>query len=259
MTQAVAIEASALKDMPDVRHGFFTRQGGLSQGLYASLNGGLGSGDDRPSVIENRRRMTQTLGVPGHALASCYQVHSADVIVTDAAFADGERPKADAMVTSTPGLALGIATADCGPVLFADAQARVIGAAHAGWQGAFKGILENTIAAMENLGASRSRMTVVLGPTIGAASYEVGPEFVARFCDGSADNAAYFTPSDKSGHAYFDLPAYIMMRLTQAQVANPVNLALDTYADEQRFYSYRRTTHRKEADYGRLISAIALV
>lgn len=256
---AIAIEAVELKNLPGIRHGFFTRQGGLSQGLYASLNGGLGSGDDRPTVVENRKRMTQALGVGDDALASCYQIHSAEVVTVTAAFADGERPQADAMVTHRPGVALGVATADCGPVLFADAQARVVGAAHAGWKGAFTGILENTIAAMEKLGAARKNICVVLGPTIAAQSYEVGPEFVARFCDGNSSNAGYFKPSEKSGHAYFNLPAYIMMRLRAAGIENPVDLGLDTYGDEQRFFSFRRTTHRHEKDYGRLISAIALV
>lgn len=256
---AIAIEAEELNALAGIRHGFFTRQGGLSQGLYASLNGGLGSGDDRPTVVENRKRMARNLGVDENAMASCYQIHSAEVVVATAAFADGARPQADALVTKIPGLALGVATADCGPVLFADAQARVIGAAHAGWKGAFTGILENTITAMEELGASRANIRVVLGPTIGARSYEVGPEFVARFCEGHAANAIYFQLSEKSGHAYFNLPAYIMMRLRAAGIENPVDLGLDTYVDEARFYSFRRTTHRSEKDYGRLISAIALV
>lgn len=257
--QAISIQAPALSALPGIRHGFFTRQGGLSQGLYAALNGGLGSGDDRSTVVENRRRMTRALGVADDALASCYQVHSADAVVATQPFADGARPHADAVVTATPGLALGIATADCGPVLFADARARVIGGAHAGWKGAFTGVLENTIAAMEKLGASRSNIQAVLGPAIGPDSYEVGPEFVARFCEGNVSNRQYFRPSAKDGHAWFDLPAYIMMRLSAAGIAAPVNLALDTYADEERFYSFRRATHRGEKDYGRLISAIALV
>lgn len=257
--QAIAIQSPDLSALPGIRHGFFTRQGGLSGGLYGTLNGGLGSGDDRATVVENRRRMARALGIHDDALASCYQIHSADVVVATEAFADGARPQADALVTATPGLALGVATADCGPVLFADAGARVIGAAHVGWKGAFTGILENTIAAMENLGASRAHIRVVLGPTIAGQSYEVGPEFVARFCDGDAQNAQYFAPSQKSGHAFFDLPSYVMARLRQAGIEKPIDLALDTYADEQRFFSFRRATHRGEKDYGRLISAIALV
>ncbi|MGL4496375.1 MAG: peptidoglycan editing factor PgeF [Beijerinckiaceae bacterium] len=254
----MAITSPALAAMQGIRHGFFTRQGGVSGGLYASLNGGLGSGDDRALVVENRRRMADALGVAAHALASCYQVHSATVVTATQAFADGERPQADALVTATPGLALGVATADCGPVLFADAQARVIGAAHAGWKGALGGILENTIAAMEGLGAKRASITAVLGPTIAAQSYEVGPEFVTRFMEADRDYAAYFSPAQKSGHAWFNLPAFIIMKLQRAGIVHAGDLALDTYADENRFYSFRRTTHRGEKDYGRLISGIAL-
>jgi hypothetical protein len=255
---AVAIEAPALAGLPGIRHAFFSRRGGVSEGIYASLNGGVGSADDQAHVAENRRRMTARLGVAPDALASLYQVHSADVVTVERAWSHGERPKADGMVTNRPGLALGIATADCGPVLFADAQGGVIGAAHAGWKGAFTGVLEATVAGMEALGARRERIVAVLGPTIGAAAYEVGPEFVARFTEADPAHARYFAPSAREGHAMFDLPAFIGARLAAAGIGAFTNLGLCTYADPERFYSYRRTTHRGEPDYGRLISAIAL-
>lgn len=255
---AVAIEAPALAALPGIRHAFFTRQGGVSQGIYASLNGGVGSSDDPAHVAENRRRMTARLRVAPDALASLYQVHSPDVVTVERAWAQGERPKADGMVTNRPGLALGIATADCGPVLFADAEAGVIGGAHAGWKGAFTGVLEATLEGMEALGARRMRTTVVLGPMISGQAYEVGPEFVQRFLDVTPENSRYFRPSEKAGHAMFDLPAYIGARMQAAGVGSFTNLGLCTYADAERFFSYRRATHRGEPDYGRLISAIAL-
>ena len=251
------IEALALGALPGLRHAFFTREGGVSEGLYASLNGGLGSGDDPARVAENRRRMTARLGLAPDALASLYQVHSAEALVVDAPFA--ERPKADGMATRVPGLALGILTADCGPILFADPANRVVGAAHAGWKGALTGVIEATLEAMEGLGAERGRITAVIGPTIGAAAYEVGPEFRQRFEEAAADNARYFAPSrERPGHSLFDLPAYIVARLERAGVGTVADLGLCTYSDPDRFFSYRRTTHRREADYGRLVAAIAL-
>lgn len=257
---AEKITAQELTAASGVRHGFFTREGGLSQGLYASLNGGLGSADDPRSVTENRGRMAGELGVAPESLLSLYQIHSADVVTATAPWpaAPELRPRADAMVTATPGLGLAIATADCGPVLFADAHNRVVGAAHAGWKGAFSGVLEATLAAMEALGAERARVTAVLGPTISQSAYEVGPEFIGNFTAGDADNARFFRPSAREGHAMFDLPAYIGARLARAGVGAFHDLALCTYGDEARFFSYRRATHRGEADYGRLISAIAL-
>ncbi|WP_269930627.1 peptidoglycan editing factor PgeF [Aminobacter sp. HY435] len=239
-----------------IRHGFFTRIGGVSEGIYKGLNIGVGSDDDQSLVTENRRRVASWMGVAPDHLLSLYQVHSPDVIVATGPFS-GARPKADAIVTNRPGLALGASSADCGPVLFADPQARVIGAAHAGWKGAFTGVLENTVAAMEGLGAQRERIIAVLGPSISAANYEVGPEFVARFTDHDADNAQYFAPSQNPGHSMFDLNRYTVDRLRRAGVAAGM-LGRCTYAEEDLFYSYRRTTHRKEADYGRQISAIAL-
>lgn len=239
-----------------IRHGFFTRQGGVSQGIYRGLNIGVGSDDDQAHVAENRRRVAAWMGVAPHALLSTYQIHSPDVIIATEPFAL-PRPKADAIVTDRPGLALGASAADCGPVLFADMQARVIGAAHAGWKGAFTGVLENTITAMEGLGADRSRIVAVLGPSIGPENYEVGPEFIARFVSAGAQNERYFVPSGKDGHALFDLNLYTVDRLRNAGVTAAC-LNRCTYAHEELFYSYRRTTHRGEADYGRQISAIVL-
>jgi polyphenol oxidase len=252
------VTCPALAALPVIRHGWFTREGGVSEGaLYGSLNGGLGSNDERERVLENRRRMAAHLGVTPDRFLSVWQVHSPDVVAVTGPW-EGERPKADALVTATPGLAISIATADCGPVLFADAEAKVIGAAHAGWQGAFKGVLEATIEAMEKLGADQRRITASIGPMLSQANYEVGPEFIQRFYAQEAANARFFMPSKKAGHAMFDLPAYNVMRLKRAGIGTVNDLAICTYADEQRFFSYRRTTHRKEADYGRLISAIVI-
>lgn len=239
-----------------IRHGFFTRAGGVSSGIYKGLNVGLGSSDDQASVIENRRRVTDWLGVKPGFLATPYQVHSPDVAVVSGPF-EGERPKVDAVVTNRPGLAIGVHTADCGPILFADAEARVIGAAHAGWKGALGGVLENTIAAMEALGAKRASIIAVLGPSISKANYEVGAEFVARFAEVHDDAGRWFTPSVKPGHSMFDLPGYTVARLALAGVQGSA-LGLCTYADENRYFSYRRTTHRSEPDYGRQVSAIVL-
>jgi YfiH family protein len=239
-----------------IRHGFFTRKGGVSTGLYAGLNVGMGSGDNRASVIENRARVARWMGVPAGSLVSLHQIHSPDVIIVTQPWGS-ERPKADAMVTATPGIAIGVLAADCGPVLFADAEARVIGAAHAGWKGALTGVLESTIEAMERLGASRENIVAELGPSISGRNYEVGPEFVARFVEAAPGNQLYFTPSPKPGHAWFDLNRYTVDRLRAAGVTAGF-LDRCTYADEENFYSYRRATHRGEPDYGRQISAIVL-
>jgi YfiH family protein len=252
------IEASELSALPGIRHAFFTREGGVSGGIYASLNGGLGSSDEPAKVAENRRRMTERLGLGPDALVSLHQVHSADAVAVERPWNRDDRPRADGMVTKTPGLALGITTADCGPVLFAHAHAGVIGTAHAGWRGALGGVLEATLAAMERLGAQRHRVVAVLGPMIRQDAYEVGPELVAAFRDAGSSNARFFRPTERDGHALFDLPGYIGVRLRAAGVASFTDLGLCTYADERRFFSYRRTTHRGEPDYGRLISAIAL-
>ncbi|MGB8816546.1 MAG: peptidoglycan editing factor PgeF [Rhizobiaceae bacterium] len=239
-----------------IAHGFFTRQGGVSTGIYRSLNGGTGSSDERPNVEENRRRAAATFGATPAIIVSPWQVHSPDAVIVDKPF-EGERPRADAIVTDTPGLAIGVLTADCGPILFFDEGANVIGAAHAGWKGALGGVLENTVAAMETIGARASRIKAVLGPSISQANYEVGPEFVETFMNAAVGNAAWFAPSSRAGHSMFDLWGYTLDRLAKAGVeASCVNLC--TYADEERFYSYRRGTHRKEPDYGRQISAIML-
>ncbi|MER8547670.1 peptidoglycan editing factor PgeF [Mesorhizobium sp. M1088] len=255
-TKPDPVRSPLLETAQGIRHGYFTRVGGISSGIYRGLNIGTGSNDDQTLVRENRRRVAEWMGVPANHLLTAHQVHSPDVVIAREPFA-GERPKADAIVTDRPGIAVGASTADCGPVLFADAEARIIGAAHAGWKGAFTGVLENTIAAMESLGARRDRIVAVLGPSIGPRNYEVGPEFVARFVDADAGSARYFAPSANAGHAMFDLNRYTVDRLTRAGV-NAEGLGRCTYAEEELFYSYRRSTHRNEPDYGRQVSAIVL-
>lgn len=250
--------APPLSILPGIRHAFFTRDGGVSQGIYASLNGGVGSNDAPEKVAENRARMAAVLGVGPHNLITPYQIHSADVAVADAPWTAETRPRADAVVTRTPGLAIGVSTADCGPLLFAEADARVIGAAHAGWRGAFTGVIEATLAAMEKLGARRERIVAALGPSISQPNYEVGPEFVERFLAADVDNARFFADAERPGHAMFDLKGYIADRVARAGVGNFTDIGLCTYADPDRFYSYRRTTQRGEPDYGRHINAITL-
>jgi YfiH family protein len=242
--------------LPGVRSAFFTRVGGISGGLYAGLNTGLGSRDAREAVLENRARAARHLGVAPDCLATPYQVHGADALVVDSPWGPGLGPRADALVTKRPGIALGVGTADCGPILLADATAGVIGAAHAGWRGARAGILEAAIAAMERIGAEQCRIVAVLGPTISQANYEVGPDLIAQFPE--ADRDCYFRPGQRSGHADFDLPAYVVARLRAAGVGHVHALPACTYADETRFFSFRRATHRGEPDYGRQLSAIAL-
>lgn len=239
-----------------VRHGFFTRQGGVSEGIYEGLNVGLGSSDTPARVVANRARVADWFATPLERLATVHQVHSPDVVTIGPNY-DGDRPQADALVTATPGLVLGVLAADCGPVLFADAENGVVGAAHAGWKGALYGVLENTIEAMIALGARRQSITAVLGPSISGQNYEVGPEFVARFIAVDPAYDRFFRPSAKDGHAMFDLPALTVSRLQAAGVEAGAT-GHCTYADEARFYSYRRTTHRQEPDYGRQISAIML-
>jgi YfiH family protein len=252
------IRAAALDALPRVRHAFFTRDGGVSEGVYASLNVGLGSSDAPDNVHENRARVARALGVAPGALALPYQIHSPDAVVVRAPWGDDERPRADAVVTDVPGLAMAVSTADCTPVLLADADAGVVGAAHAGWRGALRGVLESTLAAMESLGAARGRIVAAIGPTISADAYEVGPEFVARFLEEDAESAPFFMRAERAGHAMFDLPGYVAMRLDKAGLGGVEDLGLCTYHDEARFFSYRRMTHRGEADYGRLIAGIAL-
>jgi hypothetical protein len=249
--------SSLLSAVPGLRHAFFTREGGVSGGIYASLNGGVGSNDDAAHVTENRRRMAEHLGVAPAQFLTVFQIHSPDVATATASWATESRPRADAMVTKIPGLAIGVTAADCGPILFADPAARVIGAAHAGWKGAFGGVLENTIAAMEKLGASRGGIIAAIGPLIRQPSYEVGAEFVARFTEADKDNARFFVPSSRADHAMFDLAGYIRQRLEGVGILMIDDTGVDTYADE-RLFSYRRSVHRKEPDYGRNIHAIVL-
>lgn len=253
------LQAESFLRLGHVRHGFFTRAGGVSGGLYDSLNGGLGSQDDAGNVRENRALMAAALGVAADRFVTCYQIHSPEVVTVEAPWPREASPRADAVVTRVPGLAIGVTTADCGPVLFADGEAGVVGAAHAGWKGALTGVLEATLAAMERLGAARARIAVALGPMIRQPNYEVGPEFIARFCGEQADNARFFAPAPRPGHAQFDLPGYIAARLARAGVGAVEDLGRCTYAEADRFFSYRRSTHRREPDYGRHVNAIALV
>ncbi len=251
------VQSGALA-LPGIRHAFFTREGGVSEGLYASLNGGVGSRDDANHVAENRARMARTLGTQPHKFLSVFQIHSADVVTAERPWTADSRPRADAIVTKIPGLAIGASTADCGPVLFADPRSRVIGAAHAGWRGAFGGVLEATIAAMENLGANRHHIIAALGPMIRQDNYEVGADFVATFVAQEATNTRFFKPGARERHAQFDLPGYIAHRLTAAKIGQIEDLGLCTYAEPKRFFSYRRSTHKSEPDYGRHINAIIL-
>lgn len=246
-----------LSAIPGLRHAFFTRDGGVSDGIYESLNGGLGSRDDPARVAENRRRMATRMGVAPEHFLSVHQTHSPDVMVASGPWQGPSRPLADAIVTRTEGLSIGATAADCGPILLADPRARVIGAAHAGWKGALTGVLESTVDAMEKLGAERSGIVAAIGPLIRQHSYEVGDEFVERFVEADAENALFFIPGERAGHAMFDLAGLIRMRLENAGVLMIDDLGVDTYSDE-RFFSYRRSVHRKEPDYGRHVHAIAL-
>jgi polyphenol oxidase len=251
------IKASSLA-LTGIRHAFFTRSGGVSAGLYASLNGGIGSHDTAENVAENRARMAAALGVEPDRFLTAFQIHSPDVVVAETPWTSDTRPRADAIVTRMRALAVGVSTADCGPVLFADPQAHVIGAAHAGWRGALAGVIEATVEAMERLGAARGHIRAAVGPMIRQANYEVGPDLIARF--GAEDRASnrFFAPAPRPGHALFDLGGYIAARLKRAGVGQVEDLGLCTYADADQFFSYRRTTHRAEADYGRHVNAIAL-
>ena len=246
-----------LSAVPGLRHAFFTRDGGVSEGIYAGLNGGLGSNDDPAKVAENRRRMAEQVGVEPQHFLSVHQTHSPDVVVASGPWQSTSRPLADAIVTRTEGLAIGASAADCGPILLADPRARVIGAAHAGWKGALTGILEATVDAMEKLGAERSGIVAAIGPLIRQRSYEVGNEFVERFIEADAENALFFLPAARENHAMFDLAGFIRMRLENAGVLMIDDTGADTYSDA-RFFSYRRSVHRGEPDYGRHVHAIAL-
>jgi YfiH family protein len=244
------ITVSALNALSSVRHGFFTRNGGISEGIYASRNCGFGSGDDPAKVRTNRARSMMELELPQESLAT--------VVVVSAPFADGAAPVADAMVTTTPRLALGVLTADCAPVLLADGTAGVVAAAHAGWKGALGGVLDNTIQKMVELGAKPDRIVAGIGPCIVQRSYEVGPEFPAPFLAEADDNERFFAPSAKEGHFMFDLPGYVARRLARLGVGEVMPTPCDTFREDSRFFSYRRSVRKGEADYGRMLSAIAL-
>jgi YfiH family protein len=250
------VEVICSSMLDDVPHGFLGRRGGVSTGDLAGLNVGYGSHDDRAAIDENRRRAIAAV-LPGADLATVHQVHSATVAHVEHPWPQGQRPKADAMVTDRPGLLLGILTADCAPILFADADAGVIGAAHAGWRGALVGVTDATLAAMEELGAKRGRICAAIGPCIAQASYEVDEGFRIRFLETDPANHKFFSPG-AAGKPHFDLPAYLSARLEAAGLARFEVLGLDTYADPDRFYSFRRATHRGEADYGRQVSLIGL-
>ncbi|MBB3997923.1 peptidoglycan editing factor PgeF [Aureimonas pseudogalii] len=256
LVDAGVVRDERLSVLPGLRHAFFTRRGGVSTGIYTSLNAGSGSHDAPEAVHENRERAMRYLGLTVADLASPWQVHSPDVAIVDEPFG-ADRPKADAVVTKVRGLALGILTADCGPVLFADAHNGVVGAAHAGWRGALGGVLDNTVSAMESLGAERGAITAVLGPCITQPNYEVGAEMMAGFLDENPANERFFAAGTQGDKRQFDLPGYVVARLAALGVAAGF-VGRCTYAEEERFFSFRRTTHRGEPDYGRQLSAIVL-
>jgi YfiH family protein len=252
------VRAECLGGLAGINHGFFTRQGGVSSGIYGALNCGLGSSDDPELVRQNRSRVARTLDAPRDEVMTLHQVHSATALVVDAPFSSPKPPRADALVTRTPGLVLGALAADCTPVLFADPQARVIAAAHAGWRGALSGVLEAAIEAMTSLGARRSHIRAAIGPCINQEAYEVGPEFEAEFLRPDPGNARFFSRASPDARARFDLPGYVEHRLSQAGLDVVERRSLCSYENESHFFSYRRATHRNEPDYGRQISAIVL-
>jgi len=247
------IRAAALDGIP---HGFLGRRGGVSTGVYAGLNVGFGSNDDREVIAENRRRAVAAVA-PGAGLVTVYQVHGADCVYAEAPWPEDKRPHADAMVTDQPGLALAVITADCTPVLLADREAGVIGAAHAGWKGALAGVVESTVAEMERCGARRERIAAAIGPVIARKSYEVDEAFFRRFLEAEPAHERFFSPG-REGHHQFDIEAFVLARVAAAGVRRAEALGLDTYADPDRFYSYRRATHKGEPTYGRQFSIIAL-
>lgn len=258
MTTADRITLDALAADGIARHAFFTRRGGVSDGLFASLNCGFGSGDDRGKVAQNRALAGSSLGVPAERLVTCHQIHGTEVITVERPWRYEESPRADAMVTATPGIALGVLAADCAPVLFIDPAAKVAGAAHGGWRGALAGVMEATVAAMLRLGASAERIRAGIGPCIAQPSYEVGPEFRERFIADAPGNTRFFVDSPREGHFRFDLPGFIAARLGRLGLASVASAGADTAADESRFFSYRRACLRGERDYGRALAAVAL-
>lgn len=254
----LSFKAPNLADLAGVEHGFFTRLGGVSEGMYATLNCGTGSRDAPASVSENRARAAKLLGTSPGKLVTIYQKHSNVAVVADEPWDEDKRPQADALVTATPGLAIGILTADCAPVLLCDPDQRVIGAAHAGWRGAFSGIVDATVEAMAGLGADPSNIRAAIGPAISQGAYEVGEDYKATFLEAEPMSEIFFATDDGSGEPHFDLPGYVAERLARAGVAEALDLGICTYYDETRLFSYRRSQHHGEDDYGRQISAIVL-
>lgn len=252
------LQAKSLSDITSVRHGFFTRKGGVSEGLYSSLNAGLGSADNKIAVLQNRSRIAAYLGARDTGINTTYQIHSTTAVVVDKPLEFDRLPRADALVTKTPGLAIGVLAADCAPVLFVDPVASVVAAAHAGWRGALDGILEATIATMEGIGAQRKNIIAAIGPCINQPAYEVGPEFYAKFEAANTDNAVFFSRATHSARPHFDLPGYIYHKLKSVPLASVEQQSPCTYQNESDFFSFRRTTHHGEPDYGRHISAIVL-
>jgi YfiH family protein len=252
------IEAPNLKTLSGIRHGFFTRQGGVSRGVYASLNCGFGSSDDPKFVSENRRRVAHHLGGGSGEVVTLYQEHGTTAREVSAPIARDALPRADAVVSVTPGLVIGVLTADCAPVLLADAEARIVAATHAGWRGAVAGIVESAIAEMERLGAKRERIAAAVGPCIGPAAYEVGPEFEAEVLERHPTGARFFNHPGNAQRAHFDLPAFVAQRLKDARIGSVAGLQSCTYENESLFFSYRRKTKLQEPDYGRQISAIVV-
>jgi purine-nucleoside/S-methyl-5'-thioadenosine phosphorylase / adenosine deaminase len=253
------IVSDLLKEQNGVRHGFFTREGGVSDGIYSSLNCGAGSRDKPANVRQNRLRVAAKLGAEPDMLLTVRQVHSDTAIFVERPWPSDSQPEGDAIVTNAHLLAIGILTADCTPILFADAEAGVIGAAHAGWRGAKNGIIESTVAAMERLGAARDRIFASVGPTISQLAYEVGDDFEANFLADAASNGSFFTRPSEGAKPHFDLPRYCLKRLKESGLRYCEVLGLCTYENESLFFSYRRSVHREEPDYGRQISAIVLV
>ncbi|MGE0151309.1 MAG: peptidoglycan editing factor PgeF [Reyranellaceae bacterium] len=252
------ITLEPLASLPGIRHGFFTRRGGVSDGLFASLNCGLGSGDDRSKVAQNRARAAHAFDLPAERLLTVYQIHSPEVVAVAQPWTPQQSPKADALATDRPGIMLGVLAADCAPVLLADPVARVVGAAHAGWRGAQAGVVDSAVAAMEKLGAQRRHIVAAIGPCIAQASYEVSDDFLAPFLQQDPANARFFAPGRREGKKQFDLPAYLAHRMARLGLGGIAVSGRDTQAEEDDFFSYRRATLRGERDYGRLLSAIAL-
>ena len=255
------ITLDALTDQADgggIRHAFFTREGGVSEGIYSALNCGYGSADDPANVERNRAIAAARLGLSPDRLVSCHQVHGTNAIIVERPWPHAQNPRADGMATAVPGVALGVLAADCAPVLFTDPAARVIGAAHGGWRGALAGVMEATVDAMIRLGAKPDRIRAGIGPCIAQQSYEVGPEFAATFSAADPANAVFFAPAERPGHSRFDLPGYIAARLTRLGLAAVARVAHDTASEGELFFSYRRACLHGEPDYGRGLAAIAL-